>query len=40
MVFDFETIVRALGGDPAAFGEIDVKNLPIGDGGGGGGYRY
>ena len=39
MVFDFETIVRALGGDPAAFGSIDVTNLPTGDGDGGG-YRY
>ena len=38
MVFDFETIVRALGGDPAAFGSVDVTNLPTGDGGGG--YRY
>jgi ABC-type Zn uptake system ZnuABC Zn-binding protein ZnuA len=37
MVFDFETIVRALGGDPSAFGSIDVTNLPTGDGGG---YRY
>jgi hypothetical protein len=27
MVFDFTTIVRALGGDPAAFGDVDVANL-------------
>jgi ABC-type Zn uptake system ZnuABC Zn-binding protein ZnuA len=38
MVFDFETIVRALGGDPSAFGSIDVTNLSTDEGGGG--YRY
>ena len=27
MVFDFTTIVRALGGDPAAFEGLDVTNL-------------
>jgi ABC-type Zn uptake system ZnuABC Zn-binding protein ZnuA len=32
MVFDFRTIVRALGGDPAAFDSVDVSNLPA-DGG-------
>ena len=38
MVFDFSTIVRALGGDPSAFESVDVTNLETGDGGGG--YRY
>jgi ABC-type Zn uptake system ZnuABC Zn-binding protein ZnuA len=37
MVFDFTTIVEALGGDPAAFGSIDVTNLPADDAEG---YRY
>lgn len=36
MVFDFTTIVRALGGDPSSFGSIDVSNLETGTGG----YRY
>jgi hypothetical protein len=27
MVFDFRTIVGALGGDPEAFGDVDVANL-------------
>ena len=27
MVFDFTTIVRALGGDPAPFEDVDVTNL-------------
>lgn len=27
MVFDFTTIVRALGGDPAPFGDVDVTNF-------------
>jgi ABC-type Zn uptake system ZnuABC Zn-binding protein ZnuA len=27
MVFDFSTIVGALGGDPAVFGDVDVTNL-------------
>jgi ABC-type Zn uptake system ZnuABC Zn-binding protein ZnuA len=27
MVFDLRTIVGALGGDPAAFGDVDVTNL-------------
>jgi len=39
MVFDFRTIVRALGGDPSAFDEVDTENLPV-EGGGAGGYRY
>jgi ABC-type Zn uptake system ZnuABC Zn-binding protein ZnuA len=37
MVFDFKTIVGALGGDPAVFDAIDVSNLP---GGGAADYRY
>jgi ABC-type Zn uptake system ZnuABC Zn-binding protein ZnuA len=37
MVFDFTTIVRALGGDPSAFESIDVTNLATDDAGG---YRY
>jgi ABC-type Zn uptake system ZnuABC Zn-binding protein ZnuA len=36
MVFDFITIVRALGGDPSAFESIDVTNLETDTGG----YRY
>jgi ABC-type Zn uptake system ZnuABC Zn-binding protein ZnuA len=39
MVFDYTTIVRALGGDPSALETIDVTNLPI-EGSGTGGYRY
>jgi ABC-type Zn uptake system ZnuABC Zn-binding protein ZnuA len=38
MVFDFRTIVGALGGDPSVFDPIDVSNLSQGDGAGG--YRY
>jgi ABC-type Zn uptake system ZnuABC Zn-binding protein ZnuA len=34
MVFDFTTIVRALGGDPSAFESIDVSNIAAGEGGG------
>jgi ABC-type Zn uptake system ZnuABC Zn-binding protein ZnuA len=30
MVFDFRTIVRALGGDPSLFDSVDVSNLPTG----------
>jgi len=37
MVFDFKTIVGALGGDPSVFDGIDVSNLP---GGGAADYRY
>jgi ABC-type Zn uptake system ZnuABC Zn-binding protein ZnuA len=37
MVYDFTTIVRALGGDPSAFEGIDVTNLTTD---GVGGYRY
>jgi ABC-type Zn uptake system ZnuABC Zn-binding protein ZnuA len=37
MVFDFTTIMRALGGDPSAFDEIDVTNLSTGASGS---YRY
>ena len=37
MVFDFTTIVRALGGDPAALQDVDVNNLSTG---GAGGARY
>ncbi len=37
MVFDFTTIVRALGGDPSVFQDIDVTNLSTG---GAGGARY
>ena len=37
MVFDFTTIVRALGGDPSAFESIDVTNL---EDRATGGYRY
>jgi ABC-type Zn uptake system ZnuABC Zn-binding protein ZnuA len=36
MVFDFRTIVRALGGDPSAFDDVDVTNLTIASGGAGG----
>ena len=35
MVFDYRTIVEALGGDPAAFDPVDVSNLPAGEGTGG-----
>jgi ABC-type Zn uptake system ZnuABC Zn-binding protein ZnuA len=38
MVFDFRTIVGALGGDRSAFDPIDVSNLPTGEDAGG--YRY
>jgi ABC-type Zn uptake system ZnuABC Zn-binding protein ZnuA len=34
MVFDFSTIVRALGGDPAAFEDVDVTNLVTDEDGG------
>jgi len=34
MVFDFTTIVRALGGDPAPFEDVDVANLVTGAAGG------
>jgi len=34
MVFDFRTIVGALGGDPAAFEDVDVANLVTDQGGG------
>jgi ABC-type Zn uptake system ZnuABC Zn-binding protein ZnuA len=37
MVFDFRTIVGALGGDPSVFDGIHVTNLSTGDAGG---YRY
>jgi ABC-type Zn uptake system ZnuABC Zn-binding protein ZnuA len=37
MVFDFRTIVGALGGDPSAFDGVDVTNLSTGDAGA---YRY
>ena len=37
MVFDYTTIVHALGGDPSAFESIDVTNLATDDAGG---YRY
>ena len=37
MVFDFTTIVRALGGDPSVFEDIDVANLSTGETEG---YRY
>lgn len=37
MVFDFNTIVGALGGDPSVFDGIDVSNLP---GGASADYRY
>lgn len=33
MVFDFTTIVRALGGDPAPFEDVDVANLVTGGAG-------
>jgi hypothetical protein len=33
MVFDFTTIVRALGGDPSIFKDIDVTNLSTGEAG-------
>ncbi|MGH2680333.1 MAG: metal ABC transporter substrate-binding protein [Actinomycetota bacterium] len=33
MVFDFTTIVRALGGDPAAFQDVDVSNFVSADAG-------
>ena len=36
MVFDFRTIVGALGGDPSAFDEVDTTNLPVEDGEAGG----
>jgi len=39
MVFDFRTIVTALGGDPSAFDDIDVSNLPVAQDPAGG-YRY
>ncbi|HEX5938592.1 MAG TPA: metal ABC transporter substrate-binding protein [Actinomycetota bacterium] len=38
MVFDFTTMVRALGGDPSRFDSVDVTNLARGEDGGG--YRY
>jgi ABC-type Zn uptake system ZnuABC Zn-binding protein ZnuA len=38
MVFDFTTMVRALGGDPSAFESVDLTNLATGEDGGG--YRY
>jgi ABC-type Zn uptake system ZnuABC Zn-binding protein ZnuA len=31
MVFDFRTIVEALGGDASAFDDVDVRNLPSGE---------
>jgi ABC-type Zn uptake system ZnuABC Zn-binding protein ZnuA len=34
MVFDFTTIVRALGGDPTAFEDVDVTNLVTDEAGG------
>lgn len=34
MVFDFTTIVRALGGDPAPFEDVDVANVVTGAAGG------
>ena len=38
MVFDFRTIVGALGGEPSVFDSVDVSNLPTGVGTGG--YHY
>jgi ABC-type Zn uptake system ZnuABC Zn-binding protein ZnuA len=34
MVFDLRTIIGAMGGDPAAFGDVDVTNLVSDQGGG------